>query len=143
MEGALKITNNVTPKLVLKLPPDDMSGAKLEKVVEAGIKYGFVAIAATNTSSDAEFKESWGITEPGGISGMPLRKRANAVIKETVAIAGGRIPVIGVGGIMTPDDAQEKIHLGAKGVGLYTGLIYDPFLLAKTLERLAGIGGRR
>jgi dihydroorotate dehydrogenase len=78
-------------------------------------------------------------SEAGGLSGAPVRKASNWVIKTLKARLGNDLPIIGVGGIMSGADAREKIMAGASLVQLYSGLIYSgPELVnecAKALRR--------
>jgi dihydroorotate dehydrogenase len=95
-------------------------------------------VIATNTTTSRE-----GVSglvhseEAGGLSGAPLRNKATAVIRALHARLGDAVPIIGVGGILTGRDAQEKIEAGAKLVQIYTGLIYrGPALVREILETL-------
>lgn len=89
------------------------------------MEFGIDAIIATNTtiSRDAVLGMEHG-QEAGGLSGAPVRKASNAVIKTLKARLGNELPIIGVGGIMSGADAREKIMAGASLVQLYSGLIY-------------------
>ena len=62
--------------------------------------------------------------EAGGLSGKPLTARADAVLVKVVKASKGRVPVIGVGGIMSVADAQRKLDIGASLVQIYTGMLY-------------------
>ncbi len=79
-------------------------------------------IIATNTTLDRAGLTSPTAGETGGLSGAPLRQRSTALVAYITRHT--RLPVIGVGGIMSPADAQEKLDAGAALVQLYTGLIY-------------------
>jgi dihydroorotate dehydrogenase len=65
------------------------------------------------------------VTRLGGLSGAPLRERACEVVTTVCQASGGRLPVIGVGGIMKGDDASALISAGASLVQVYTGLVYQ------------------
>ncbi len=106
----------------VKVAPD-MTRAELEGVADAvrGRAHGFVA---TNTTVGREGLRSPSRVESGGLSGAPLRRLATEVIRMLARTTGGRVPIIGVGGIMTAEDAYEKIKAGATLVELYTGLVY-------------------
>lgn len=71
----------------------------------------------------------------GGISGKPLYARSTEMIREMYRLTEGRIPIIGVGGIFSAEDAYEKIRAGASLVQVYTGLIYEGPLLARRIHR--------
>ena len=91
------------------------------------------AVIATNTTISREgVKDLPGWNEGGGLSGAPLRERATALLRLLRQETGGALPLIGVGGIMSADDAREKFAAGASLVQLYTGLIYrGPGLVAE------------
>jgi dihydroorotate dehydrogenase len=68
----------------------------------------------------------------GGLSGKPLRKRSTEIIRYLVQKSGGKIPVIGAGGIIDADDAIEKLNAGASLVQVYTGFVYTgPSIVSK------------
>jgi dihydroorotate dehydrogenase len=108
--------------LFVKIAPD-LQPEALDDIVEAVQTCALDGIIATNTTTRRE-----GLTtvcsEPGGLSGSPLRQRSTQVIRHIYHGARGRIPIIGVGGIFSAEDAYEKICAGAMLVQLYTGLIY-------------------
>jgi dihydroorotate dehydrogenase len=108
--------------LFVKIAPD-LRLDELNDVVEAVQTCALDGIIATNTTTSRE-----GLTtvcsESGGVSGRPLRQRSTEVIRHVYRSARGRIPIIGVGGIFSAEDAYEKICAGATLVQLYTGLIY-------------------
>jgi dihydroorotate dehydrogenase len=97
------------------------------------------AAIATNTTvaRDAVATLRHG-SEGGGLSGRPLFARSNEVLRTLARALDGALPVIGVGGILSGDDAREKIASGAALVQLYTGLIYrGPSLVAECVRALA------
>ncbi|MGH8069193.1 MAG: quinone-dependent dihydroorotate dehydrogenase [Candidatus Entotheonellia bacterium] len=108
--------------LFVKIAPD-LEPRALDDIVEAVQTCALDGIIATNTTIGRE-----GLTtltsELGGLSGRPLRRQSTEVIRYVYRCAQGRIPIIGVGGIFSADDAYEKICAGASLVQLYTGLIY-------------------
>src|SRR5690606_20891418 len=71
----------------------------------------------------------------GGISGRPVRERARALVSRIHANTRGEIPIIGVGGIFSADDAWDRICAGASLIQLYTGLIYEGPGLVKRINR--------
>lgn len=114
--------------LLVKLSPD-LERDELETMVEVIERLQIEGIIATNTTvsranlrTDAKRVAALG---EGGLSGTPLKDRATRVIAELYELTGGRIPLIGVGGIFTAEDAWEKISAGASLVQLYTGFIYQ------------------
>jgi dihydroorotate dehydrogenase len=71
------------------------------------------------------------------LSGSPLRVRSEAVLREVVKRVEGRIPVVSVGGIMTPEDAKRRLDMGAALVQVYTGLVYaGPGLVQKIIREV-------
>lgn len=111
------------PPVLVKLAPDLDQEAVVNicAAVEAGGVDGFVA--GNTTLARAEV----GLTDDrqGGLSGEPLRERARSLIRMVYRASGGRLPIIGVGGIMSAADAWEHIQAGASMVELYTGFIYE------------------
>ena len=99
--------------------------ADINLIADLLMEFAIDAIIATNTtiSRDAVLGMEHG-QEAGGLSGAPVRKASNAVIKTLKARLGNELPIIGVGGIMSGADAREKIMAGASLVQLYSGLIY-------------------
>src|SRR5262249_59335131 len=95
----------------------DLAPEEIDAIVDAAAAAGAAGIIATNTAP---------VTEPetGGLSGSPLRDRATEVIRRVARRAAGRLAVIGVGGIATPEDAYGKIRGGASLVPGYTGFIH-------------------
>jgi dihydroorotate dehydrogenase len=120
---ALARARQVQPRpLFVKIAPD-LQPSELDDIVEAVQTSALDGIIATNTTIGREGLTSV-ISERGGLSGRPLRQRSTEVIRHLYRCSRGRIPIIGVGGIFSAEDAYEKICAGATLVQLYTGLIY-------------------
>jgi dihydroorotate dehydrogenase len=126
--SALQARNQKRVPLLVKLSPD-LEHKELEMIVDVIMRLGIDGIIATNTTvsrdnlrTDAARVAACG---EGGLSGKPLRDRATKMIAELYQLTSGRIPLIGVGGIFTAEDAWEKISAGASLVQLYTGFIYQ------------------
>lgn len=127
----LQTLNNQTAKakpILLKIAPD-LTDSQLDDIVDIVQTTGIAGIVATNTtisrsglSYSAEHIESLGA---GGLSGRPLRERSTEVIRYIHKKTNGAIPIIGVGGVMTPEDALEKLEAGAALVQIYTSFIYE------------------
>jgi dihydroorotate dehydrogenase len=114
--------------LLVKISPD-LDRRDLEMIVDVVARLNVDGIIATNTTisrdnlrTDRALVESYGA---GGLSGKPLTDRATKMIADLYELTHGRIPLIGVGGIFTAEDAWEKICAGARLVQLYTGFIYQ------------------
>ena len=108
----------------LKIAPD-LDRDDIHLIADLLVEFGMDAVIATNTTiaRDAVQGLEYG-EEAGGLSGGPVRAASNAVIKTLKARLGDRLPIIGVGGILSGADAREKIRSGASLVQLYSGLIY-------------------
>jgi dihydroorotate dehydrogenase len=117
-------TNGRRVPLVLKVAPD-LSDAEIEAIADAVRRHGIDGLIATNTSTSRE-----GVAglphadEAGGLSGMPIRKRATQVLARFARTLDRKVCLIGCGGIFSPSDVREKIAAGATLVQLYTGLVY-------------------
>jgi len=129
--AALQTRNRELQKpvpLLVKLSPD-LERRDLEMIVDVVTRLQIDGIIATNTTisrdnlrTDTKRVAACG---EGGLSGKPLAYRSTRMIAELYELTGGRIPLIGVGGIFTAGDAWEKIAAGASLVQLYTGFIYQ------------------
>jgi len=120
--------------LLVKLAPD-LSDSELDDAMEVILSTHMDGIIVTNTTLGREGLGSKHRGEAGGLSGSPLRLRSEAVLCQVVKRIDGKIPIVSVGGIMNPEDAQRRLDLGATLIQLYTGLIYwGPGLVKKTLE---------
>ena len=129
--------------LLVKISPD-LEHRDLEMVVDVIQRLHIDGIIATNTTISREFlrtdKATVAACGAGGLSGKPLTTRATQMIAELYELTHGRIPLIGVGGIFTAEDAWEKICAGASLVQLYTGFIYKgPRIVRQINEGLVEI----
>jgi dihydroorotate dehydrogenase len=119
--------------LLVKVSPD-LTNAELDDVLQVLLDQQVDGIIATNTTLARDGLTSPLAGETGGLSGAPLRLRSTWLVREIIQRTGGRLPVIAVGGILSPQDALEKLDAGAVLVQLYTGLIYaGPSLVKKIL----------
>ncbi|MEO1331288.1 MAG: quinone-dependent dihydroorotate dehydrogenase [Pseudomonadota bacterium] len=126
------------PPLLVKIAPD-LSDAELADVAAVACETGLDGIVATNTTlaRPASLKSPHA-SEKGGLSGAPLKARSTEVVRALARLTEGRIPIIGVGGIETAEDAYEKIRAGAALVQLYTALAYrGPELMPELTEGLS------
>ena len=106
----------------LKIAPD-ASFDEIEVILAALERHGFDGIIATNTTLDRPGKLA-DANQAGGLSGKPVTEKSTKVIQFVAEQTQGRLPIIGVGGIMTADDALRKLDAGASLVQLYTGFVY-------------------
>jgi dihydroorotate dehydrogenase len=136
---ALAAPESRPPPLLVKVAPD-LSHEALEELVDVCLGHGVSGLVATNTTLDrtALVHRDPRAAEAGGLSGAPLAPRALEVVRRIRAQADDRLPVIGVGGISGPDDAQRLVDAGASLVQIYTGLIYEgPRLVRRVAATLA------
>jgi dihydroorotate dehydrogenase len=113
----------------LKVAPD-LSEAELADVAEVALGSGLSGIVATNTTLSREGLKSRHRGEAGGLSGQPLFERSTRVLARLSELTGGQVPLIGVGGVGSAEQAYEKIRAGASAVQLYTAMVYDGISLA-------------
>jgi dihydroorotate dehydrogenase len=141
--GALRA---VGPKpLLVKVAPD-LTDAALGEVLEVCEKNDVAGLIATNTtlSRDGVAPADAGrAAEAGGLSGAPLTARTRDVVRFVARETGGRLPVVGVGGVMCPDDALRLRDAGASLVQIYTGLIYGGPALVRGCVRVLSRQGER
>jgi dihydroorotate dehydrogenase len=126
--------------VLVKISPD-LNFEQIDDVIELVGHHRMDGIIAVNTTigregllTDPEIIERTG---NGGLSGLPIRDRSTEIIRYIHGKTGGKLPIIGVGGIMSPEDAIEKLEAGASLVQLYTGFIYEgPSLVRKINKAL-------
>ncbi|MCX7893635.1 MAG: quinone-dependent dihydroorotate dehydrogenase [Burkholderiales bacterium] len=130
--------------VVVKIAPD-LDDAALEAIAEALVAHGVDGVIATNTTVSREGVAGMPhAEEQGGLSGAPLKARSTAIVAKLASRLAGRLPIIGVGGILSGEDAREKIRAGAILVQLYTGLVYrGPGLVREVVDALAQTRPRR
>jgi dihydroorotate dehydrogenase len=134
-----EITTRKTIPVLVKMSPD-MTPDDLLRSVDAALEGGATGVIATNTTIARAALRAPAATaaEAGGLSGAPLRTLANETCKQLYRHLRGRVPIIGVGGIFSADDAYERIRAGATLVQLYTGLIYEgPGVVRQIVSGLA------
>jgi dihydroorotate dehydrogenase len=122
------------PPVFLKLAPDLGEGDP-ERIVRAAIDHGIDAIIVSNTTVSRPPLRSRYVGEAGGLSGAPLKPLALEVLRQFRRASGSEIPLIGVGGIATADDAWERIRAGASLVQLYTAMVYEGPGIARRIAR--------
>jgi dihydroorotate dehydrogenase len=110
--------------IFLKVAPD-LEKDDPERIVRAAIDHGIDAIIVSNTTISRPPLKSRFANEAGGLSGAPLKALALEALREFRQASGGEIPLIGVGGISSADDAWERIRAGASLVQLYSAMVYE------------------
>jgi dihydroorotate dehydrogenase len=124
-----------TPPLLLKIAPD-LSPDDLVAVVEVSMAAGINGLIVSNTTTGRPDVDHLPVAaEAGGLSGRPLFEASTRMLAEVYRLSGGRLPLIGVGGIASPEDAYAKIRAGASLVQLYTALIYQGPRLVHDIKR--------
>ena len=121
------------PPLLLKLAPD-LGPGELEEAADVAASSGVDGLILVNTTlrKDA-VAAARNVT--GGLSGAPLRETATALVRRAYRASGGRLPIIGVGGIFSGEDALERIRAGASLVQVYTGYVYRGPTLPREINR--------
>ncbi len=118
----------------LKIAPD-LTAAELSEIADVARNAGVDAIIATNTTLDRAGLHSSHRDEKGGLSGAPLFEKSTRVLAQLSQLTQGRIPLIGVGGIGSAEQAYQKIRAGASAVQLYTALVYNGLSLVPQIAQ--------
>jgi len=122
--------------ILVKIAPD-LSDEELEDAVGVVLDQGMDGVIATNTTLAREGLRSRLREQSGGLSGSPLAVKSEAVLSQVVKLVNGKIPVVSVGGIMSPEDVKKRLALGASLVQVYTGLVYrGPGLVQEIIRSL-------
>lgn len=122
------------PPVFIKIAPD-LDEAGLADIASVALAAPVDAIIATNTTLSRDGIASPHAQETGGLSGAPLFDRATRILARLYRETQGRVPLIGVGGIGSSEQAWEKIRAGASAVQIYSALIYQGFSLAAQIAR--------
>jgi dihydroorotate dehydrogenase len=124
--------------VLVKIAPD-LTGSDLDDIVQAAVDSRIAGIIVSNTTIDRPAGLPRDLAaETGGLSGAPLFGPSTAILRRVYRLSGGAIPLIGVGGIASADDAYAKIRAGASLVQLYTALVYQgPGLVGRIKSGLA------
>ncbi len=131
-------TKTTQKPILLKIAPD-LTNEQLDDIIEIVLTTKIEGIIATNTTIEREgLKSSKELVEQigaGGVSGKPLTKRSTEVIRYLSEKSGKAFPIIGVGGIHTPEDAIEKLEAGASLIQVYSGFIYEGPGIVKRINK--------
>jgi dihydroorotate dehydrogenase len=132
----LRSKQKVRKPILIKVSPD-LNDQQLLDTIDLAKEVGLDGFVATNTTTSREnlitSLEKVKNIGNGGLSGKPINKRSTEVIRFIAEKTEGQMPIIGVGGIMSPEDAIEKLNAGASLIQLYTGFIYQGPGLAKKI----------
>nr|WP_281719698.1 quinone-dependent dihydroorotate dehydrogenase [Nitrosomonas nitrosa] len=123
--------------LVVKIAPD-LDCVQLEAIAALLLKHRIDGVIATNTTiARQDVAHLPHADEAGGLSGAPLKSPSTRIIKNLHALLAGALPIIGVGGILSAEDAKEKVDAGASLIQIYTGLIYQgPSLIRQSIKTI-------
>ena len=123
--------------IFVKIAPD-MSKEEIAQVAEILLETQMDGVIATNTTLSREGVEGQKhAEEAGGLSGEPVKDKSTYVVEQLAQVLSGKLPIIGVGGIMDGEDAAEKVAAGARLVQLYSGFIYEgPELIEDAVEAI-------
>ena len=130
--------------ILLKVSPD-LSHEQLDEIIDYSLRSGIDGIVAGNTTRSREGLTSISAEKieaigNGGMSGAPVHKKNLELVRYVHTRSEGKLPIIGVGGIMSPEDAQEMIDAGASLVELYSGFIYEgPGLIKRILKHFESL----
>lgn len=139
---ALRMYYDEYRPILLKVSPD-LSHEQLDEIIDYSLRSGIDGIVAGNTTRTRDgltsiSKEKIEEIGNGGMSGSPIYKKNLALVKYVHEKSEGKLPIIGVGGIMSPEQAQEMLDNGASLVEIYTGFIYEgPALIKKIIRHIA------
>lgn len=137
--SALEHANRGQKPLLVKLSPDIRDEGLLQDALGVIELYARgLVVSNTTLARPRSFPRTQSLE--GGLSGRPLRAGSTELIRKLYVMTSGRLPIIGVGGIFTPEDAYEKLAAGACLVQVYTGLVYEGPSLVKRLN--LGLAGR-
>jgi dihydroorotate dehydrogenase len=119
--------------IALKIAPD-LDDAQLAAIARLVLTHRFDAVIATNTTITRPGLETEPLSaQAGGLSGRPLKPQSTEIIRKLYALLQGKIPIIGVGGIESADDAWEKLVAGADLIQIYSALIYEGPCVVQTI----------
>lgn len=131
--GALQEQNPRQIPILVKIAPD-LSPEQIDDVLGLIEKHKMAGVIATNTTIQRPELRTRRIEQQGGLSGRPLRDLADRCIRHIHKRTQGKVPIIGVGGVFTAEDAYEKLKLGATLVQAYTGFVYEGPCFAKRIN---------
>ncbi|HKK61863.1 MAG TPA: quinone-dependent dihydroorotate dehydrogenase, partial [Bacteroidales bacterium] len=135
---SIRNEKSVRKPIFLKISPD-LSNEQLDGVLETVKLTHIDGIVATNTTTSrnnlSTSMEKVDAIGNGGLSGAPLKERATEIIRYLAEKSEGKLPIIGIGGIMSAEDAIEKLNAGAVLIQLYSGFIYEGPALVKRINK--------
>jgi dihydroorotate dehydrogenase len=141
LKAVASVRDGLSPRvpLLVKIAPD-LTETEVDDVLGAIALAGIDGIIATNTTVAREGIPAKYRELKGGLSGAPLRARSTEMVRYIAQRTSGRLPIIGVGGVASGQDAREKLDAGASLVQMYTGLVYAGPGLARRINRALSDG---
>ncbi|KPF92720.1 dihydroorotate dehydrogenase (quinone) [Novosphingobium sp. AAP83] len=134
LDGVLEARGHTHVPVFLKLAPD-LEPADIDSICRIALEKKLAALIISNTTVTRPALRSAHAGEAGGLSGEPLRELALQRLRDFRKASGGAIPLVGVGGISTVDDAWDRIRAGASLIQLYSALVYEGPGLASRLVK--------
>ena len=134
LDGVMEARGAGGPPVFLKVAPD-LEPADIDAIARIGIDKGLGALIVSNTTISRPSLKSAHKTETGGLSGAPLKALALERIRDFSKATGGQIPLIGVGGIASAEDAWDRICAGASLVQVYSAMVYEGPGLGKAIAK--------
>ncbi len=134
LSGVMNTRDSLDRKIpiFLKIAPD-LSETEISEIAEVALEANLDAVIATNTTLDRDGLKSSDKDQAGGLSGAPLFEKSTRVLAHLSKLTDGKLPLIGVGGVGSAEQAYAKICAGASAVQLYTALVYRGFSLAEII----------
>jgi dihydroorotate dehydrogenase len=134
LDAVMEARGKAEPPVFLKVAPD-LEAADIDAIARIGIEKGLGALIVSNTTISRPPLKSRDAGEPGGLSGAPLKALALQRVRDFRKATGGALPLIGVGGIGSVDDAWERIRAGASLVQVYSAMVYEGPGLGRTIAK--------
>lgn len=138
---ALRMYYDEYRPILLKVSPD-LSHQQLDEIIDYSLRSGIDGIVAGNTTRSRDglttiSQEKIDEIGNGGMSGAPIYQKNLALVKYVHEKSGGKLPIVGVGGIMSPEQAQEMLEAGASLIEIYSGFVYEgPSLVKRIIKHL-------
>ncbi|ARC35822.1 quinone-dependent dihydroorotate dehydrogenase [Paracoccus yeei] len=136
LDGVIRARDELPnrPPVFVKIAPD-LDDEALAQIASVAMAAPVDAIIATNTTLSRDGIDPTHAQQAGGLSGAPLFDRSTRILARLARQTAGRVPLIGVGGIGSTDQAWEKLRAGASAVQIYSALIYQGFALAARIAQ--------
>ncbi|MBW7055726.1 quinone-dependent dihydroorotate dehydrogenase [Paracoccus bogoriensis] len=146
LQGVIEARDSLArrPPVLVKIAPD-LSRAEITQIAAVACDLGLDGIIATNTTLSRDGVSGPHVSQAGGLSGRPIFQRSTRVVAQLYRDTQGCLPIIGVGGISSAEDAWQKLRAGASAVQIYSAMIYQGLSLipriAHDLDRRLAVEG--